>query len=70
MFLGRDGILDLIGKSLVIMMAQNTIPPTSLGGIAHEIHIVSGNLVARLHAEIIQHVGHFTNRVQEPKMSM
>jgi len=34
-----------------------------LGGIVHEIHIVSGYLVAGLHVEIIQHVGCFTNRV-------
>ena len=28
LFLGRDRILDPIGKLLVISMAQNTIPPT------------------------------------------
>ena len=28
LFLDRDGILDLIGKSLVIVMAEHTIPPT------------------------------------------
>ena len=69
MFLGGDRILDPIGEPLVIVMAQNTIPPTSLGGIAHEVHIISGDLIARFHVEIIQHVGHFTNRVQETKIS-
>jgi len=28
LFLGRDGVLDLIGELLVIAMAQNTISPT------------------------------------------
>ena len=28
LFLGEDGILDLIGKSLVIVVAQNTILST------------------------------------------
>ena len=69
MFLGGDRIPDLIGEPLIIAMAQNTIPPTKLGGIAHEVHIVSGNFIARLHMEIIQHVGCFTNGVQKTKMS-
>ena len=69
MFLDGDRILDSIGEPLVIAMAQNTIPPTSLRGIAYEVHIVSGNLVAGLHVEIIQHVGHFTNGVREAKIS-
>jgi len=34
------------------------------------IHIVSGNFIAGLHVEIIQHVGRFTNGVRETKMSM
>ena len=63
MFPGGNRILDPIGEPLVVTMVQNTILPTKLGGIAHEVHIVSGNLVTRLHAEIIQHVGCFTNRV-------
>ena len=70
MFPGRDRILDPIGEPLVIAMAQNTIPPTLLGGIAHEVHIISGNFIARLHAEIIQYVGCFTNGVQKTKMLM
>jgi len=35
-----------------------------------EIYVVGGNLVAELYAEIIQHVSHFTDRVQKTKMSM
>ena len=38
--------------------------------MAYEVHIISGNLVIGLHAEIVQHVGCFTNEVQETKMSM
>ena len=68
LFLGRDRILNLTGKPLVIVMAQNTILPTQLRGIAYRIHIVSENLVTGLYVEIIQYVGHFTNRVQETKM--
>jgi len=29
----------------------------------HKVHIVGRNLVAGLHAEIVQHVDHFTNGV-------
>ena len=70
MFPGRDRILDLIGEPLVIVMAEHTILPTYLRGITHEVHIISGNLIIRLYAEIIQHVSCFTDRVQETKISM
>jgi len=63
LFLGRNRILDPIGEPLVIAIAEYTILLIWLRGIAHEIHVVSGNLITRLHAEIIQHVCHFTNRV-------
>jgi len=53
LFPGRDGVLDPIGEPMVIAMAQNTIPPTKLGGIVHEVHIVSGNFITGLHVEII-----------------
>jgi len=49
------GVLDRRGCRRRICLA--------LGGIAHEVHIVSGNFIARFHAEIIQYVGCFTNRV-------
>jgi len=41
-----------------------------LKDIAYEIHVVSGNFVARLHMEIVQYVGYFTNGVQKTKILM
>ena len=70
LFSGRDRILNLIGELLVIAIAQHTILPTYLRDIVYEIYVISRNLVARLHMEIIQHVSYFTNRVQETKMLM
>jgi len=61
LFLDRDKILDLIEKPLVIVMAEYTIPPTQLRGIAHKVYIISRNLVTGL--EVVQHVGHFTNEI-------
>ena len=63
LFLGRNRILDPIGEPLVIATAEYTILLTWLRGIAHEIHVVSGNLVAGLHMEIVQYIGHFTDGV-------
>ena len=50
-----EGVLDERGHRRRICLA--------LGGIVHEVHIVSGNFIARFHAEIIQYVGCFTNGV-------
>ena len=70
LFLDRNRILDPIREPLVIAIAEYTILPTQLRGIVHKVHIVSGNLVTRLYIEIVQHIGYFTNGVQETKMSM
>ena len=70
LFLDSNRILDLIGKSLIISIAEHIISPTQLRDIVYQVHIVSGNLITRLHAEIVQHVSCFTNEIQETKMSM
>jgi len=41
-----------------------------LEGIAHEIYVVSGNLIARLYIEIIQYVSYFTDGVKKTKVSI
>ena len=69
MFPDRDRILDPIGEPLVIAIAERTIPPIWLRDIAYEVYIISRNLVAGLHIEIVQYVGYFTDRVRETKMS-
>ena len=58
------------GQRIRIVVVQNTISPTQLRGIVYEIYIISRNLVAGLHVEIVQHVGCFTDGVQKTKMSI
>ena len=70
LFSDRDMVLNPIWEFLVIEIAQHTILSTQLGDIAHEIHIVSGNLVTGLHIEIIQYISHFTYRVRKTKISI
>ena len=53
LFLDRDRILDPIGEPLVIAIAERTIPPIWLRDIAYEVYIISRNLVAGLHIEIV-----------------
>ena len=53
MFPDRDRILDPIGEPLVIAIAERTIPPIWLRDIAYEVYIISRNLVAGLHIEIV-----------------
>ena len=69
LFLDRDRILDPIGEPLVIAIAEHTIPPTWLRGIAYEVYTVSRNLIVVLQMEVVQYVGCFTDRVQETKIS-
>ena len=56
-------VLDLVKEILIVLVTENTISSSKLGGIAYEIYIVSRYLVSGLYEEVIHCVDSFTNKV-------
>jgi len=56
-------VLNLVKKTLILLVIENTISLSKLGSIAYEIYIVSRYFVSGLYEEVVYHVDSFTNKV-------
>jgi len=56
--------------TLIETMTENWITLVQLYCILHEFHIVSGNLISWLHAEVIDEIGSILYWVQESEMDL
>ena len=52
LFLGGNGVVDVIEEILIVLVIENTISLSKLRGIAYEIHVLSSNFVTRLHVRL------------------
>jgi len=53
LFLGGNGVVDVIEEILIVLVIENTISLSKLRGIAYEIHVLSRYFVTRLYMEIV-----------------
>jgi hypothetical protein len=60
LFTGTEWILEVIGKTLVVVIAKNLITPAKLSSIFHELDIIDSDLITRLHFQVLNCFGSLT----------